>query len=242
MTAAAAHPAGPHGGAAAARQPFLWLALGMAAVALGGFARSYYLKGLFATPALPLVLHAHALLMSGWLSVFIVQSWLIAARRVAWHRRLGVAAAVLAALVVLSGAALTVLAFEREARAHAVGKFHYLLLINLVNLLLFAGLIGAGLALRVRAEVHKRLMLLAAVTILAPAAARVALLAGHAPLLQFLAFYGCILGCVLVDSLWHRRLHPVLGWGALVVIAAFQLSYYAVQRPAWLSFLRHEFW
>ena len=152
------------------------------------------------------------------------------------------AAAALAALVVLSGAALTVLAFEREARAHAVGKFHYLLLINLVNLLLFAGLIGAGLALRVRAEVHKRLMLLAAVTILAPAAARVALLAGHAPLLQFLAFYGCILGCVLVDSLWHRRLHPVLGWGALVVIAAFQLSYYAVQRPAWLSFLRHEFW
>jgi hypothetical protein len=242
MTAAAAHPAGPHGGAAAARQPFLWLALGMAAVALGGFARSYYLKGLFATPALPPVLHAHALLMSGWLSVFIIQSWLIAARRVAWHRRLGVAAAVLAALVVLSGAALTVLAFEREARAHAAGKFHYLLLINLVNLLLFAGLIGAGLALRARAGVHKRLMLLAAVTILAPAAARVALLAGHAPLLQFLAFYGCILGCVLVDGLWHRRLHPVLGWGALVVIAAFQLSYYAVQRPAWLSFLRHEFW
>ncbi|HET9331861.1 MAG TPA: hypothetical protein VFO23_15150 [Steroidobacteraceae bacterium] len=144
------------------------------------------------------------------------------------------AAAVLAALVVLSGAALTVLAFEREARAHAVGKFHCLLL--------FAGLIGAGLALRARADVHKRLMLLAAVTLLAPAAARVALLVGHAPLLQFLAFYACILGCVLVDTLRHRRLHPVLGWGALVVIAAFQLSYYAVQRPAWLSFLRHEFW
>ena len=43
-------------------------------------------------------------------------------------------AAALAALVVLSGAALTVLAFEREARAHVVGQFHYLLLINLVNL------------------------------------------------------------------------------------------------------------
>ncbi|HET9331862.1 MAG TPA: hypothetical protein VFO23_15155 [Steroidobacteraceae bacterium] len=82
MTDAAAHPAWPRGGAAAARRPFLWLALGMAAVALGGFARSYYLKGLFATPALPLVLHAHALLMSAWLGVFIAQTWLIAARRI----------------------------------------------------------------------------------------------------------------------------------------------------------------
>jgi len=67
----------------------MWLALGMAAVALVGFARSYYLKGLFRTPALPLVVHAHALLMSAWFSVFIAQTWLIAAGRVAWHCRLG---------------------------------------------------------------------------------------------------------------------------------------------------------
>ncbi len=242
MTVAVAHAALPGGAPFAARRPFVWLALGMAIVALAGFARSYYLKELFHTRALPLALHAHALLMSAWLTVFIVQTWLIATRRVAWHRRLGVAAATLAALVIFSGAALTVAAFGREAQAHVVGKFHYLLLINLVNLALFAGLVGGGLALRARADVHKRLMLLAAVTLLAPAAARVALLFGHAALLQFLAFYVCIAGCVILDSLRHRRLHPVLGWGALAVIAAFQISYWAVQTKAWMSFLQREFW
>jgi len=149
---------------------------------------------------------------------------------------------VLAGLVILCGAALTLLAFEREARAHVVGKFHYLLLINLVNLALFAALVGGGLALRGRADVHKLLLLLAAVTLLAPAAARVALLFGRTPLLQFLALYACIAGCLLVDTVRHRRLHPVLGWGAVVVIAAFQISYFVVQTGAWMSFLHREFW
>ena len=95
--------------------------------------------------------------------------------------------------------------------------------------------VGCRLALRARPEVHKRLMLLAAVTLLAPAVARIVLLFAHGPAPQFLAFYTCIAGCVLVDTLWYRRLHPVLGWGALTIVAAFQLSYLAVKTPAWMA-------
>jgi len=220
---------------------FEWLALGIAAVAFVGFARTYYLKGVFGTRALPLVVHLHGLMMSTWIVVFIAQTWLIAARRVAWHRRLGAGAAVLAALVILTGVALTVLALEREIQAHVQGMWHYLLLINLVNLLLFGAFVGSGLALRSRADVHKRLMLLAAVTLLAPAVARIALLFGHAPLPQFLAFYACIAACVLADTLRHGRLHPVLGWGGVAVIAAFQLSFFAVQTPGWMSIVYRVF-
>ncbi|MFZ0007975.1 MAG: hypothetical protein WAK94_07040 [Steroidobacteraceae bacterium] len=217
------------------RGPYRWLALAAAAVALVGFARTYYLRPLFGARALPLALQVHALVMSAWLIVFIAQTWLIALRRIAWHRRLGMAAAVLAVLVILTGATLTVLAVEREAHAHVVGKFHYLLLINSVNLVLFGAFVGGGLMLRARTDIHKRLMLLAAAVLLAPAAARIALLFTHAPLAQLVAFYACIAACVLVDSLRNRRLHPVLGWGALAVIAAFQLSYFAVQTPLWMS-------
>ncbi|HLJ39395.1 MAG TPA: hypothetical protein VKT54_13405 [Steroidobacteraceae bacterium] len=220
---------------------FEWLALGIAAVAFVGFARTYYLKGVFGSRALPLVVHLHGLMMSTWIVVFIAQTWLIAARRVAWHRRLGAGAAVLAALVILTGVALTVLALEREIQAHVQGMWHYLLLINLVNLLLFGAFVGSGLALRSRADVHKRLMLLAAVTLLAPAVARIALLFGHAPLPQFLAFYACIAACVLADTLRHGRLHPVLGWGGVAVIAAFQLSFFAVQTPGWMSIVYRVF-
>src|SRR6185437_3303989 len=101
---------------------------------------------------------------------------------------------------------------------------------------------GGALALRDRSDVHKRLMLLAAVTLLAPAAARIARLFGRTPLLQLLAFYACIAGCLLVETVRHRRLHPVLGWGAVVVIAAVQISYFVVQTGAWMSFLHREFW
>jgi hypothetical protein len=220
---------------------FRWLSLAAAAVALAGFARSYYFKELFGARALPLALHLHGLVMSAWLGVFIAQTWLIARHRIAWHRRLGVAAAALAVLVILSGGVLTVLALEREARAHVVGMFHYLLLINCVNLLLFAAFVGGGLRYRAQPQVHKRLMLLAAVVLLAPAAARIALLFTHAPVAQFAAFYLCVATCVLADTLSNRRLHPVLGWGALAIVAGFQLSYLAVQTPGWMALVRLVF-
>lgn len=223
------------------REPYRWLALAAVAVALAGFARTYYFKELFGSRALPLVVHVHGLLMSIWLMVFVAQTWLIARERIAWHRRLGVGAAVLAALVILTGATLTVLAVEREARAHVVGMFHYLLLINFVTLLLFGTFVGAGLALRAQPDIHKRLMLLAAVVVLAPAAARVALLFTRAPLAQFAAFYLCVAVCVGVDTVRHRRVHPVLGWGALGIVAAFELSDLAAQTPAWTSLVRAVF-
>jgi hypothetical protein len=179
--------------------------------------------------------------MSAWLIVFVAQTWLIALHRIVWHRRLGVAAAVLAVLVILTGATVTVLALEREVQAHVVGMFHDLLLINSVNLMLFGAFVGGGLLLRARPELHKRLMLLAAVVLLAPAIARVALLFTHAELAQFAAFYACIVACVLIDSLRNRRLHPVLAWGGFAAIALFQLSYFAVRTPAWMSLVRAVF-
>lgn len=237
LSSTSALPAGPE----RTQRLFVWLALGITAVAFVGFARSYYLKSLFETRALPLAVHLHGLIMSAWLMVFVVQALLIASRRTLWHRRLGIAGAVLAALIIPYGIALTVLALRREVQAHVLGKMHFLLLINIVNLMLFGAFVGSGLFLRRRPEIHKRLMLLAAVTLVAPAAARVALLLAHGPLPQFIAFYTCIVACVLADTLWNRRLHPVLGWGAVSVIAAFQLSYFAVQMPAWMAVVRSTF-
>lgn len=221
---------------------YRWFALAAVAVALLGFARTYYLRELFGRGALPLTLHAHGLIMSAWLAVFTVQTWLIARGRRSWHRRLGVAAAVLAVLVIVTGAVVTVLAVEREARAHVVGMFHYLLLINFVNLLLFGAFVGCGLLARARPEIHKRFMLLATVVLVAPAVARITLLFTHAAWAQFAAFYLWIVACVLLDTWRNRRLHPTLAWGALAAIAGFQLSDLAVQTPQWLSLVRAMFW
>ena len=48
------------------------------ALVLLGFARTYYLKGLFATPPLPSgLVHLHGLVMTAWVALFVVQVRLV---------------------------------------------------------------------------------------------------------------------------------------------------------------------
>lgn len=83
--------------------------------------------------------------------------------------------------------------------------------------------------------------MLAAVTLLAPAVARIALLFTHKALPQFLAFYACFLSCMTIDTFRQRRLHPVFVIGALIVIATFHLSYVVVQTSAGMKMATAHF-
>ena len=74
-----------------------WFFTGMAtvvvAIVVAGFTPTYYLKPLFATPALPLSIHIHGALFTAWVLLFVGQTSLVAANRTDLHRRLGVVAA-----------------------------------------------------------------------------------------------------------------------------------------------------
>ena len=83
-------------------------ALVAALIAFAGFARTYYLKGAFGSPALPGLVHLHGIVMTAWIVLFAVQASLVAARRVDLHRKLGIAGAALAALVVIVGVATAI--------------------------------------------------------------------------------------------------------------------------------------
>jgi hypothetical protein len=179
--------------------------------------------------------------MSSWCLLFGAQTYLVATHRVRVHRRLGILGAVLAFLVVAVGAYATVAATAREVRDHVVHRFHFLFGLNLVNLPAFALLVGAALVLRSRSDFHKRLMLLATVTMLAPAVARIVLLYTHDGLTQILAFDFCILACIAVDTVVHRRLHPAFGWGATFVLGAFNLTFLALSAKWWLPFVEWVF-
>src|ERR1044071_2667214 len=81
-----------------------------------GFARTYYLKGFFATPALPsFIVHIHGVIMTAWVALFIVQVTLVARRRTKLHQRLGILGAILAALVVVVGILTALYAAARGA-------------------------------------------------------------------------------------------------------------------------------
>jgi hypothetical protein len=219
------------------RRLYFWAALFIPLIVLAGFARTYYLKGLFGAPALPgLLVHLHGFVMTSWVILFVAQVWLVAARRTRLHQRLGILGAVLAALVLCVG---VLTAISAAARGSSPGPPPLqFLVIPLGDMLVFAVLVGTALYYRRRLNVHKRLMLLAAVNLLTPAIARIPL--------QFietggpLAFFGltdlCIIACVVFDTIKHRRLHPAFLWGTLFIIASQPLRIMLAGTQIWMRF------
>src|ERR1041385_1401744 len=103
--------------------------------------------------------------------LFIVQVSLVAKRRVRVHQRLGIAGGVLAALVVVVGVLTALYAAAREVTPGPSPLAF--LVVPLGDMLVFAVLIGLALYFRRKLQVHKRLMLLAAINLLTPAIARI---------------------------------------------------------------------
>jgi hypothetical protein len=73
----------------------------LAALTVASFARTYYLKFLFGLPPLTLAAHLHGLIATTWLALHYTQARLIAAHRVALHKRLGIFTACLGAVLAI---------------------------------------------------------------------------------------------------------------------------------------------
>ena len=106
----------------------------------------------------PLIVHCHAVAFVGWLVLFSVQVALIGNGRPDLHRRLGMAGAGLAAVMVVLGPATAL--FVDAARYSATGRTPEFLALQLTDILAFAGLTAAALLLRAVPAAHTRLMLL----------------------------------------------------------------------------------
>src|SRR6202140_531037 len=75
----------------------------MAGLLLGsvflGFARSYYLAGMFHAPLPSAIIHVHGALFSSWILFLLAQTALVASGRTDIHRRIGIAGFLLACLM-----------------------------------------------------------------------------------------------------------------------------------------------
>ncbi len=209
-----------------------------AAVIFAGFARTYYLKWLFGTPDLPLVLHLHGAVMTGWMVLLIVQTLLVARHRTDIHRRLGVAGGILACGVVVVGLVAAIRAV-RLGRAPAGGSPLSFFAIPFGDLVLFSVLVAIGLYYRRRPELHKRLMLIATIAILPPGIARWPVpFVGHNPI----GFFGVtdliLVGCALYDYAKTRRWNAAYVYGGLLVVASHPLRLLIAHTRAWMAFAR----
>jgi hypothetical protein len=225
-----------------------WFFSGMAILAaltvFGGFAPTYYLKGLYGTPTLSTVRHLHGVTFTLWMVLLLVQTALIVARRTAWHRRLGIAGTVLAGGMLITGAAVAISAARHPPAVVAPGLPPPLvfLLIPLSDLAAFAILAGWGLHNRRTPDVHKRLMLLATIAILPAALGRMVFPGGVLDFLDLpvgpLTLTGLtalfVGGCLLYDRLAHGRVYAATLWGGAFLLVLQVLRLFVAGTAAWL--------
>ncbi|MFL5475139.1 MAG: hypothetical protein ACJ8A6_05525, partial [Gemmatimonadales bacterium] len=161
------------------RRFYVWMAVAIAITVFVGFSRSYFLKGWYGTPELSRLLHLHGLVFTTWVLFFVAQTALVASGRTYLHRRMGVAGAVLALLVLVVGTTVAIMRVKsgRPSPIPGVPALSFLA-IPLFDMVVFAILVGTALYFRRRLETHKRLMTLAMISLLAAPIARI-----HFPLL-----------------------------------------------------------
>lgn len=204
-------------------QRWFWLgsAVFAALVVFVGFSPTFYLRNLFGTPQLSTLKLVHGTVFSAWVMLFVVQTWLVATNRRDAHRVLGAFGAFLLVAMCVIGYQIAIEAgrsgFTPDPSKVSALSF---MAVPLFDLGVFALLALAGLLLRARSDWHKRLMLLATLSLLPPAIARVAMQFPPLPVLP-IAFGGTALVMVAaigLDRVMLHRLHPATLWGGLFVI------------------------
>lgn len=188
----------------------------------------------------PLAVHIHAAVYVSWLLLLTVQTILIRRGRVAAHRALGILGAALAVLVVLTGLiASYVVANRRLGTPSADPAFISTLL---EDILIFASLTAAALALRHDAAAHKRLMLLGTVSLLQAGfirwwGATMHGAYGHGFLGGWMADYLGVTLLVLCigayDLVTRRRLHPAYVLAAIWIFSCQLIAKWLYVSPWW---------
>jgi len=205
------------------------------AAAIAGFGFFFAIGA--STFASPWWVHVHAVTMSAFLSLYVVQNWLVHRGEVTVHRRLGVVGACLGAwLVAYSTWAIT--------QTIAAGRFppfftaNWFLMMDWLNLAVFVGLAGTGIVLRDRSDWHKRLMFGGMLSLMSVAWGRLVIpqfFDQRAIALVTVILLAHLGAAMLFDRRVHGRVHPahyytggaLIGWMA----ALFALS----SLPPWVA-------
>ncbi len=215
---------------------FTGMAIAAAVTAFAGFARTYYLRSALGSPELTTLLHVHGALSTSWILLFLTQTSLISARRTDLHRRLGIAGGVLVVAVMVAGYLAGIAGARRGAAHQGSASPLAFLSVPIGTVLVFGILAGAGLYWRRRSETHKRLMLLATITLLTPAIARVPRWFGPGgPPYTIGGTCLFVVACMAYDRAAHGRIHPAFLWGGLFLMLSLPLRFAVGNTDTWLS-------
>src|SRR3954470_2101947 len=199
-------------------------AIVMAFTIVAGFSLQYAMgRSTFASP--PLV-HAHAIVFMGWVTIYLTQNLLIGTGRTDIHRKLGWIALGWIFPMVLLGCLVT-LAMVRRGQVPFFFRPLQFLVFDPVTLFTFAGLTLAAVAMRRQTDWHRRLHFCGMSLLLGPAFGRLLPL----PLLQPWAWEATFAATLLfpaagivADQRRSGRVHPAWRYGVGAMLGCLVLT------------------
>jgi len=230
--------AGSPGGVVSDDRFFLRAAIAMAMVIVAGFSVQLAMgRSTFHSP--PLV-HAHAIIFMGWVTLYVLQNIFVATGRMSLHRKLGwIATGWIVAMLVL-GCAVT-LAMVRGGRVPFFFRPLQFLVFDPLSLFTFAGLTAAAITLRRRTDWHRRLHFCGMSILLGPGFGRLLPMPLLAPWAWEADFAACLI-FPLVGVLWDLRrsgqVHPAWRWGIGTMVGSLLLIEAITYSPVGLALYR----
>jgi hypothetical protein len=169
----------------------------------------------------PLYIHAHAVVLMGWVGIVVTQAWLAGSGDLKAHKALGMVAALWMVAVVIAGTAVT-LGVLREMRSPFFFQPQHFMIANIGGLPFVVALFGAAVALRRRPDWHMRLHTGAFMLLMGPGFGRLL----PAPMLMPWAFeisaaVGLVFAAVGMgrDLKVRRSVHPAWWWCVAALVA-----------------------
>lgn len=230
--------------ASPARYFYLHVALACAATAFLGFAPTYFAPLAHRTFSASPVIHFHGLLFFAWSLYFVMQTWLAASGRVVNHRSFGIVGVSLATAMTIFGFLASVHVMKHSAALGQLDAGIGFSIVPMSGIAFFAVVFVLAMMNTRKPEVHKRLMLLAAVSILDAPIARwfITFLAppgppGPPPVPVTIApaVVASLLLVVAMVRDWRAegRVHPVYIYGTLALLTLKVLNWPISESAAW---------
>lgn len=200
---------------------FFIIACVMAFILVAGFSTSIIFgRSSFSSP---IIFHIHAFVFFGWVTLYLVQTGLVATGSTVLHKRLGWLALGWVPVMVGMGLAMTRHSVRTTGAPFFFDKNEFLIG-NSIGIVCFAGLVGWAIMMRRRTDWHRRLMLCAMASITGPGFGRLLPMPFIIPwawwisAVLFPAFF--VMAGMIADRRRIGHVHPAYLWGLALMVGS----------------------
>lgn len=208
------------------------------AIVLFGFARTYFLAGMLRAPLPNLLIHIHGAAYTLWMILLFVQTALISAHQIRWHKRLGLFGFGLAVAMVVLGLLAATDSLRRGGAPLGLSATTFYV-IPITEMVLFSIFIVCSYRARSKPAAHKRLILIATIALSGAAVGRFPGFFHTKPQAQILVPLAMLLALALYDRISLGRVQRTTIWASSLLLIVHLIRVPLAFTPAWQAFARY---